>query len=163
MDEERNLPACEKLAHRNYHHCHRFPYNSSQQASTCPFHALDCHLGYQHYTKQEKTEFALFLKVLLRCLEKVNQLFLMQQVRLTVLTCVRGSKIGDSSFYPLIEAIEIRVKKLVGSSMWEQAQTYTGWFLDHHDFHQEAHFSSQISRCSPMEPSSLIPKYTEQI
>jgi hypothetical protein len=122
--------------------------------NACPIYELHHHLEGKHYTKQEKFEFTLFLKVLLRCLEKSQQVFMLQQARLVVLTCIRGCKMGDSSFYPLIEAIELRLKKLVGHIIWQQAKLYTRFYLQRQ--------RELASRCRPKSPPPVA-RYTAQI
>jgi hypothetical protein len=74
-------------------------------------------------------KFALFLKVLIRYLEKTDQTSILRQVRLVVLACIRGHRMGDPTFMPLEESIEIRLKKLVNSSTWEQAKRYTIYYM----------------------------------
>ena len=82
-----------------------------------------------HNHRDERVEFALFLKVLLRCLERSKEYFILQQARLVVMTCTRGHKMGDPSFHPLVEQIEIRLKKLVGDRIWKQARALTRFYL----------------------------------
>ena len=77
---------------------------------------------------EKRVEFALFLKVLLRCLEKSNQSLLLQQARLVVVTCTRGNRMGDPSFSPLSSAIEMRLRKLIGDHEWQQAKNYTRFY-----------------------------------
>lgn len=150
-----------QLQQRHDHHRHQRRRNSSMSTIvSCPFHVLSTHLEGYHYTKREKAEFALFLKILMRCLEKSGQTFLMQQTRLTVLTCVRGCKIGDPTFCPLIGSIELRLKKLVGERIWEQAKDYTNYFLERqHHAQQQIHHAG---RCRPTSPA-MFAHYTTHI
>lgn len=76
-----------------------------------------------------RVEFALLLKILFKCLEKSKQYFLLRQARLVVMTCTRGQKMGDPSFSPLSDAIEIRLKKLISNNVWRQAKNYTEIYL----------------------------------
>jgi hypothetical protein len=76
-----------------------------------------------------RARFALFLKVLIRCLERSNQTSVLRQTRLVVLACIRGHKMGDPSFYPLDRSIEMRLKKLVDYNTWEKAKSYTKYYI----------------------------------
>ena len=81
-----------------------------------------------------RVEFALFLKIIIKCLEKSEQFFLLHQARLVVMTCTRGQKMGDPSFSPLSDAIEMRLKKLISEDknnkdVWRKAKNYTDIYL----------------------------------
>jgi hypothetical protein len=81
------------------------------------------------HDRGDRVEFALFLKVLLHCLERSKEYVLLEKARLVVMNCTRGYKTGDPNFSPLVEAIEIRLKKLVGDRIWKQAREYTRFYI----------------------------------
>lgn len=108
------------------------------------------HLVLDHHDHDERVEFALFLKVLLRCLEKSKQYVLLQQARMAVMTCTNGYKMGNPSFSPLIDAIEIRLKKLVGDSIWTQARNYTKFYLRRKQY--QSRYLSDHSRIAVKRP-----------
>lgn len=82
-----------------------------------------------YHDHDERVEFALFLKIIIRCLERSKHYFLLRQARLVVKTCTIGHKMGDPNFSPLVDAVEMRLKKLVGDRIWKQARAYTKIYL----------------------------------
>jgi hypothetical protein len=79
--------------------------------------------------RDKRIEFAIFLKVLLRCLEISEQKSVERQSRLVVLACIRGLSRGDPSFYPLEDAIEYQLKRLVDERTWDKAKWYIQYYL----------------------------------
>jgi hypothetical protein len=75
--------------------------------------------------RDKRFEFALFLTVLLRCLGSSQQTSVERQARLVVLACIRGP-----SFYPLEDAIEYQLRRLVDGRTWDKAKWYTQYYLD---------------------------------
>lgn len=101
-----------------------------------------------------RVEFALFLKILFKYLEKSKQYLLLQQARLVVMTCTRGQKMRDSSFSPLSDAIEMRLKKLMSDNVWRKAKIYTKIYLTR----------PRRQRCySHKKTISSVPRQTAQI
>jgi hypothetical protein len=80
------------------------------------------------HTIKKRIEFALFLKVLLRYLQKSNQFFLLEQTRLVVSSCTTGHRMGDPSCSRLVESIETRLRKLVGEQNWRLAKGLTRYY-----------------------------------
>jgi len=76
-----------------------------------------------------RVEFALFIKVLLRHLQRTRQYTLLQQCRLVIITCTRRMRMGDPDFIPISEAIERRLFDIVGKGNWKKAQAYTRYYI----------------------------------
>jgi hypothetical protein len=79
--------------------------------------------------RDKRIEFALFMTILIRCLEKSHQSSILRQARLVVLACIRSHKTGDINFDPLDEAIVHHLKKVVDEETWSQARRYTKFYL----------------------------------
>ena len=79
--------------------------------------------------KEKRIEFAIFIKVLIRCLEYTHQEAILRQTKLIVMACIRGHELGDASYRPLEIAIEERLKRIVDRATWEQAHSYCKYYL----------------------------------
>jgi hypothetical protein len=77
----------------------------------------------------ERVEFALFVKVLLKCLEDDQQYLMVQQSRRIIVTCTQRHRSGDPSFWPLMDSIMVRLRRLVGERYWRQAVNYTRFYV----------------------------------
>jgi hypothetical protein len=80
--------------------------------------------------RERRVEFALFLKVLLRCLKNSQQTSVLRQTRLVVFAFIRGHSRGDPAFDPLEKAIEFQLKRLIDEKTWDQAKRYTRYYLN---------------------------------
>ncbi|KAG7367352.1 hypothetical protein IV203_030023 [Nitzschia inconspicua] len=79
--------------------------------------------------REKRVEFALFLKVLLRCLGNAHPTSVQRQARLVVLACIRGHARGDPSFYPLEDVIEYQLRRIIDERIWDQAMRFTEFYL----------------------------------
>jgi hypothetical protein len=108
---------------------HRQP-NPAQSASAPQGNAV----------KEKRIEFAIFLKVLIRCLENAHQESMLRQTRLVVMACIRGHDMGGTSFYSLEDAIELRLKRIVHAATFTQAKRYARYYLQRKMDHQARQF-----------------------
>ena len=77
---------------------------------------------FRFFQLSDRQSFLLFIKVLLKYLEKVPELNLRRQVKVIVAECVRRNRQGDQHFVPLPDAIELLVRKCVGEFHWTRAR-----------------------------------------
>lgn len=77
----------------------------------------------------EREQFALFVKVLLKCLQDDQQYLMVHQSRRIIVTCTQGHRAGDPSFWPLMGSIVVRLRELVGERYWRQAGNYTRFYV----------------------------------
>uniref|UniRef100_A0A6S8HXC7 Uncharacterized protein n=1 Tax=Amphora coffeiformis TaxID=265554 RepID=A0A6S8HXC7_9STRA len=70
----------------------------------------------------DRQSFLLFIKVLLKYLEKVNEPQLRRQVKSIVAECVRRNRQGNKNFTPLPGVIELLVRSCVGDLHWKRAR-----------------------------------------
>jgi hypothetical protein len=78
---------------------------------------------------RHRITFAVFIKVLIRCLELSNQTSVLNETRLIVRTCCRGHKIGDPTYASLERSIERDLRLLIDIETWNQARQYTLYYL----------------------------------
>ena len=70
----------------------------------------------------DRQSFLLFVKVLLKYLEKVHEPHLRRQVKSIVAECVRRNRQGETNFTPLPDVIELLVRSCVGELHWKRAR-----------------------------------------
>jgi len=66
----------------------------------------------------EREKFLLFVKVIFRYLEKTNNQRLHQQAKAIVYECTRRNRMGDSNYASLRDAVEVRLRLLLGDDAW---------------------------------------------
>lgn len=72
----------------------------------------------------ERERFLLFVKVLFRYLEKTNNHRMRQRAKTIVSECTRRNRMGDMNYSPLKEAVENRLKDVLGEEFWARIQEY---------------------------------------
>lgn len=68
--------------------------------------------------------FILFVKILIGCLERTESRAFCNRVRAIVSECTKRNRLGDASYTPLQEAIEARLRRVVGERHWSKAKTH---------------------------------------
>jgi hypothetical protein len=76
----------------------------------------------------ERELFLIFIKILFKCIERCSNGRLRQRAKAIVTECTRRNRMGDSNFSPLQDAVETRLKDIVGDTYWNQAKVYTGYY-----------------------------------
>ena len=84
-----------------------------------------------HHAKlqQQRLRFALFLKILFKRLQESDDKLLYVQAKMLVLSCSQRSRMGDMQYTPLVDAIEVRLRELVGEVHWRRAHGYMRYFI----------------------------------
>lgn len=76
------------------------------------------------HRSRRRRNFLLFVRVLIKCIEKSNNYKLTLQTKAIVSECVKRNRMGDPHFSPLQESIELRLRGMVGPTYWNQANDY---------------------------------------
>ena len=100
--------------------------------------------------KDRRIAFAVFLKILLRCLEGIHQEATLRQSKLIVMACIREHEMGDPSCRPLEIAIEVRLRRIIDDTTWARAQTYSTYYL-------ARKLSCRVAQvCAPLPPNPFL-------
>ena len=75
-------------------------------------------------SRVERTRILLFVKILLRCLEKRKMNNTSQIIKAIVSTCVKRNKSRDNQFVPLGKVLETMLKQVVDECIWDEAKSY---------------------------------------
>ena len=95
----------------------------SNQFDVPAFRRLEPKLG-------EREKFLLFVKILLKYLERTGRTELRQQVKVIVAQCVLRNRLGDRDFFPLKETVEQKLRMLVSPILWYRVEAYCDIFSD---------------------------------
>jgi hypothetical protein len=76
----------------------------------------------------ERELFLIFIKILFKCIERCSDGRLRLRAKAIVTECTRRNRMGDSNFSPLQDAVETRLRDVVGDTYWNQAKVYTGYY-----------------------------------
>jgi hypothetical protein len=75
----------------------------------------------------DREQFLLFVKILFKCLDRSDK-NLRQKAKAIVSECTRRNRLGDSKYTPLSEAVERRLRLIVGEPYWSRAKAYTDYY-----------------------------------
>lgn len=75
-------------------------------------------------TTSKTKQFLLFIKILLKCLDATSNNILKERAKAIVGECTKRNRLGDPNYQPLQQAVEQRLRPVVGEQWWTRAQTY---------------------------------------
>lgn len=70
---------------------------------------------------QEREHFLIFVKILFKLLDEADQPHTKQRAKRIVLECRQRNQQGNPLYQPLMDAIEVRLKRFVGDPCWRRA------------------------------------------
>jgi hypothetical protein len=134
----------EYQSHKQRRAQNMFPMESSQQSSTTQMLTTERQRKLQNYdrnrTMNEREKFLVFIKILLRILNRVESdddtdkhLLLRLQAKSIIRQCIRQNRIGDGEYQPMIGAIECRLRPSVGEHTWNMALIYSRRYLKRYE------------------------------
>jgi hypothetical protein len=78
---------------------------------------------------EQRTRFALFLRILLKRLERSGEKDLLQQAKRIVSICNKRHKMGDPKFAAFVDSMETALRKLVGEQHWIRCHSYMRYYV----------------------------------
>ncbi|GAX27348.1 hypothetical protein FisN_23Lu124 [Fistulifera solaris] len=93
------------------------------------------HLSIRQTSKNDKalsdrSMFVVFVKVLLRYMDKLSDERLTQRTKHAIAECTRLHRSGALGFTSLSDALEIRLRSLIGDEHWNRAQNYCTYLIE---------------------------------
>ena len=89
--------------------------------------------------RNQRVLFALFIKILLKRLEKYEEPTIHVRARNIVAEWSKMSRMGDPKYYPLVDTLEVALRNLVGEVHWRRTHAYMHIYVSQH---QNTLFSS---------------------
>jgi hypothetical protein len=128
-------PAVPGHHNRHHHHRHHGHRRSDPTAASDSSKSTSAAVA-----ATEKERFVLFVKILLKCLDRPrgadggasdqDARALKQVAKATILECTRRNRMGDSSYTPLLDALERRLRSTVGDENWYRAARLCDQYLE---------------------------------
>lgn len=84
--------------------------------------------GSSSVTRAQRARFLIFMKILFKCLEQAHEFELRDQAKQIVAECTRRNRNGDPNFTPLMDAVERRLRRLVGEAHWKKSSMLLRYF-----------------------------------
>jgi hypothetical protein len=82
---------------------------------------------------QERENFLLFIKILFKILDdNSNEPHTKAKAKHIVLECRRRNTLGDPNYVPLMDAVEVRLKRFIGESVWTKAHILLHHYITKH-------------------------------
>jgi hypothetical protein len=78
---------------------------------------------------QERENFLVFVKILFKILDDANEPHTKSKAKRIVLECRQRNQQGDPHYHPLMDAIEVRLKRFVGEASWHKAHLLLHHYL----------------------------------
>lgn len=78
----------------------------------------------------DRSKFMVFVKVLLRYLDKLNNERLTQRTKQVIAECTRLHRNGALGYTSLSDALEFRLRSLIGDEHWNRAQNYCNFLIE---------------------------------
>lgn len=77
-----------------------------------------------------REHFLILIKILFKCLDQANEPEVRSKAKQIVTECTRRNRQGDSKFTPLIEAVEKRLRGVVGEVHWRRARLLLRYYVN---------------------------------
>lgn len=80
------------------------------------------------HNRLHRENFLVFTRILFKCLSDHPSSEVRTEAKRTIMDCTRRNRMGDPGYHPLIDAIEARLRHVIGDIHWKKALEY----LDHY-------------------------------
>ena len=90
-------------------------------------------VGVDRLMIEERQNFLMFIKILFKILKETQTPTVHNKAQRVVVECKRRNRQQDPNFIPLIEALQRRLRILVGEIIWRKAHSYLHHFLSLND------------------------------
>lgn len=79
--------------------------------------------------RNRRARFLLFVKIIFKSLEDSGDKRLHLQAKALISDIRRRNRMGDPTCFSFVDAVELRLRELVGSSYWRRAQAYMHYYI----------------------------------
>jgi hypothetical protein len=107
-----------------------FQYFQQSQLQQQPDHRSIRQISKNDKALSDRSKFVVFVKVLLRYMDKLSDERLTQRTKHAIAECTRLHRSGALGFTSLSDALEIRLRSLIGDEHWNRAQNYCTYLME---------------------------------
>eukprot|EP00563_Minutocellus_polymorphus_P021088 CAMPEP_0197717716 /NCGR_PEP_ID=MMETSP1434-20131217/2159_1 /TAXON_ID=265543 /ORGANISM="Minutocellus polymorphus, Strain CCMP3303" /LENGTH=278 /DNA_ID=CAMNT_0043302283 /DNA_START=71 /DNA_END=907 /DNA_ORIENTATION=- len=103
---------------------------SSSSQSPKPVKRHSSILGAQPHphNRLHRENFLIFTRILFKCLGDHPSPKVRVEAKRIIMDCTKRNRVGEPGYYPLVDAIEVRLRHVIGNIHWHKAYSY----LDHY-------------------------------
>jgi hypothetical protein len=83
--------------------------------------------------------------MLFMCIERSGNVRLRQHAKAIVSECTRRNRMGDSNYAALQDAVETRLKNIVGETFWNRAKIYTDYYCRQKGYRTAVKFRTAVN------------------
>ena len=96
---------------------------------------------------QERENFLIFIKILFKILDdnSTKEPHTKAKAKHIVLECRRRNTLGDPNYTPLMDAVEIRLKRFIGESIWMKAHILLHHYITKHRPAQRSRINNNMN------------------
>lgn len=81
------------------------------------------------HNRSHRENFLIFTRILFKCLSDHPSEKVRVEAKQIIMDCTKRNRLGEPGFNPLIDAIEIRLRHVIGDIHWHKAEQYLGHYM----------------------------------
>ena len=83
------------------------------------------------HNRLHRENFLVFTRMLFKCLSDHPSSEVRTEAKRAIMDCTRRNRMGDPGYHPLIDAIEARLRHIIGDIHWKKALEYLDHYMTH--------------------------------
>ena len=81
------------------------------------------------HNRSHRENFLVFTRILFKCLSDHPSAKVRVEAKQIIMDCTKRNRLGEPGFHPLINAIEVRLRHIIGDIHWHRAEQYLGHYM----------------------------------
>ena len=81
------------------------------------------------HNRSHRENFLIFTRILFKCLGDHPSAKVQAEAKRIIVDCTKRNRLGEPGFHPLIDAIEVRLRHVIGDIHWHKAEQYLGHYM----------------------------------
>ena len=81
------------------------------------------------HNRSHRENFLIFTRILFKCLSDHPSAKVRVEAKQIIVDCTKRNRLGEPGFHPLINAIEVRLRHVIGDIHWHRAEQYLGHYM----------------------------------
>ena len=86
-------------------------------------------VGINPHSRTHREQFLIFTRILFKCLDDHPSSSIKRRVKTIIVECTKRNRAGDPDYHPLIDAVQARLRHIIGEVHWHKAEEYLVHYL----------------------------------
>mmetsp|Transcript_36354 Transcript_36354/g.73948 ORF Transcript_36354/g.73948 Transcript_36354/m.73948 type:complete len:250 (-) Transcript_36354:166-915(-) len=86
-------------------------------------------VGIHPHGRTHREQFLIFTRILFKCLDDHPSPSIKKTVKTIIVECTKRNRAGDPDYHPLIDAVQARLRHIIGEVHWHKAEEYLVHYL----------------------------------